>query len=117
MTQYLVIFNWHPCTLNVLLSCHWAKRGRLKALDRDLIACYALQHGTTPASGKRRVSLTITLAPRQRGCDRDAYWKSLLDALVHAGLLVNDSPKWCELGSVEYLRGKWRATTVTLEDV
>ena len=49
--------------------------------------------------------------------DRDAFWKSTLDALVHAKLLKNDSPKWCVPGDVEY---QWRdkcGTRITLEEL
>jgi hypothetical protein len=55
------------------------------------------------------------LGPRQRGADPDAYWKSLLDALVHAGLLVDDSPKWCELGPVRFERECRRKPAIQLE--
>jgi hypothetical protein len=47
----------------------------------------------------------------------DSYWKSLLDALVHAGLLVDDNRQHVQLGEVEFERGTARATTITLEDL
>ncbi len=111
--------QWHPAKLNQLVGCHWAVRSKLKKRDWQIIALYASGYRSmaTTAAGKRRVSLVITLAPRQRGGDPDSYWKSLLDALVHAGLLVDDSPKWCELGPVEYRRGSEMATTIILEDL
>jgi Holliday junction resolvase RusA-like endonuclease len=73
--------------------------------------------GVPPAAGKRRVSLTLTLAPRQRGADPDAYRKSLLDALTHAGMLLDDNRQGVELGPVQFIRGEHKATAILLEDV
>lgn len=101
----LTIPNWHPVRLNQLLGCHWARRGRLKRQDRNLVAVYARLGCIPQARGRRRVGLTLTMAPRQRCPDPDCFWKSLNDALVHAGLLVDDGPKWCELGRVRFQRG------------
>jgi hypothetical protein len=117
MRHTLTIPDWQPHRLNQLLSCHWATRGRLKRQDREMIGTYALLAGIPKAKGKRRVSLLITLGPRQRGADPDAYWKSLLDALVHAGLLVHDSPKWCDLAPVRFQRGRRRQTAIRIEDL
>lgn len=117
----LTIDNWQPARLNQLLSGHWSKRARLKRQDRDTVFLAAskgiLEDGLRFALGKRRVSLEITLAPRQRAGDPDAYWKSLLDALVHAGLLLDDNRQGVELGPVTFIRGPRRATTITLEDL
>ena len=49
--------------------------------------------------------------------DPDNLLKSLLDALVHAKLLVDDSAAWVELGEVRVERGGHRKTVVTLEDL
>lgn len=111
--------RWHPARLNQLLNSHWGLRSKLKKQDRAIVAGHAggFRSMATKATGRRRVSLVITLAPRQRGGDPDAYWKSLLDALVKNGLLIDDSRTWCELGPVEYRRGAEMATTIILEDV
>jgi Holliday junction resolvase RusA-like endonuclease len=64
------------------------------------------------------VSLQIILPPRERRCDPDAYWKSTLDALVHAKMLINDSSVWVELGSVDFDRTSGnRATRILLEEL
>lgn len=107
------ILDWHPTPLNKLLG-HWARSSKLKKLDRGVIAYYFAD--IPKAAGKRRVSLEIVLGKGQRACDPDAYWKSLLDALVHAGQLVNDSPKWVELAPVKFSRSIAGAT-ITLEDI
>lgn len=114
----VVIPRWHPRRLNELLACrHWGKRHRLKKADQNMVAAYCHQAGVPLAAGKRRVSLRITLGPRQRGADPDAYWKVLLDALVECGRLKDDSRQWCEVTPVEYDRGPERVTTITMEDV
>lgn len=69
------------------------------------------------AAGKRRVKLTIVLGPRQRGGDPDAYWKSTLDALARAGLILDDNRQGVELASVAYERGTRKATVIGLTDV
>lgn len=115
----LVLRNWHPARLNELTSGHWGVRQRLKERDRHAVAMNSLLQGVPPAKGRRRVSLVITLKKGQRAADPDAYWKSSLDALVQAGLLKDDSPRWLELGTVAYQRTKSArfGTTIILEDV
>ena len=44
-------------------------------------------------------------------------WKSLLDGLVRAGLLVGDCADFVELGTVEFRRGVESCTEVILEDL
>lgn len=116
MRHVLDIPGWLPCRLNQLLG-HWSTRHRLKKADRETVGLYARQAGIPRARGKRRVSLVLTLAPRQRAADPDAWWKSVLDALTACGLLVDDNRQGCELGSVTFQRGRQKATTIILEDV
>jgi hypothetical protein len=117
VTYTVEIPNWHPRRLNELL-CDWRKRARLKKADREVVYWAVRNHGLIPlALQRRRVSLTITLGPRQRAGDPDAYWKSTLDALVHARMLTDDNRQGVELGPVAFRRGPARATTLTLEDV
>jgi Holliday junction resolvase RusA-like endonuclease len=113
----LVIPAWHPARLNQWDGRHWSTRSRAKRCDRSIVAGYALQQRIPPATGKRRVSLVITLAPRQRAGDPDAYFKTVNDALVHAGLLLDDNRQGVELGTVEFLRGLARETEIVLEDL
>lgn len=95
--------SWHPATINQLLGGNRWRAHRLKKSDQGIIAHYCR---TVPlAKIRRRVELTITLRYRQRAADADAYWKSLLDALVKAKMLVNDSHHWVELAPVKYVRG------------
>lgn len=109
--------GWTPARLNQLINSHWATAARLKARDRKAVALAAALAGTPKAAGKRRVTIRVTLGPRMRGGDVDAYQKSCLDAMVHAGLLRDDNRQWCEIAPVEYDRGPARGTTITLEDI
>ena len=103
-THTLTIADWHPTRLNELVGSHWAVAARLKAQDKALVAHYAHDQGVPRATGKRRVGLTIHLRPKQRAGDPDAYWKSLLDALTAAELLIDDNRQHVELSPVEYVR-------------
>jgi hypothetical protein len=112
----LTVPNWQPARLNQFVGRHWSSGHRLKKSDRILLAGYAMAAAIPPASGKRRVSLEITLSPRQRAGDPDAYWKSVLDGLVAARLLIDDNRQHVELGTVAFRRGDGRQTTIILED-
>jgi Holliday junction resolvase RusA-like endonuclease len=105
----------HTARLNELLRSVKG-RIRLKRRDRDLVLVACRNVSLPPATGKRRVSLQVTLGMGQRRADPDAWWKSLLDALRHAHAIVDDGPRWCELGPVEYTRGR-AGMVITLEDL
>jgi Holliday junction resolvase RusA-like endonuclease len=99
----IFIERWHPAKLNELMGGHWSKGHRLKKRDREMVWAYS--QGEAKATGKRRVELTIILKPKQRAADPDAQWKSPLDALKHAGMIVDDNRQGVELMPVVYLRG------------
>lgn len=120
LTVALYIPSWSPATVNQLVNGHWARRNRLKKSDKEIVAAYARLAGLAPAVGRRRVSLHQIVPPGKRRADPDAAWKSLLDALVAAGLLRDDGPRWCVLGGVTYSRSDARevwGTLVVLEDI
>ena len=117
MKHVLTIPDWTPARLNQFDGRHWAVRANLKKADRQLVMIYFLTSQIPSARGKRRVSLDIMLGKHRRLSDPDAHWKSLLDALVHASLLVNDNPAGVELGPVTITKGPRTCTTITLEDV
>jgi hypothetical protein len=116
-TCTLTVPDWTPARLNQFLGKHWSAGHRLKKADRQTLGLYAATSGIPKASCRRRVSVTFTLQPRARRFDPDAPLKSLLDALVACGMLVDDGPKWCELGGIAFRRGKDRATEIRLEDL
>jgi hypothetical protein len=122
----LRIPNWTPTLTNRLLSMHWGASGRAKRLDAQMIAAYAKMRGIYSArSGpivpfcgiKRRVSLEVHGWSRGRKPDPDAFWKSLLDGLVKADLLVDDSAQWCECGPVQIVQDTEKYTVIKLEDI
>lgn len=113
----LVIDGWHPSTLNQLIRCHWAKAARLKRSDREIVWAEAIVQRVARAEGRRRVDLVIDVERGQRRPDRDAWWKSTLDALVGAGLLIDDGPRWCVTGYVSYRRTGRRRMTIVLTDL
>lgn len=114
----LEIPNWHPATLNQLLAGRY-RSAKLKRRDRVLVITMARLKDLPTAAGKRRVTLTVTLAKGQRSPDTDAYWKSLLDALTKAKLIKSDHPKWVELAPLIPERSKDAKirTIITLEDI
>lgn len=107
--------NWSPTPVNKLYDHHWASRRKHKKSDAEIVAHYG--RGVPKASQKRAVSLHVIFPPGKRMPDVDAYAKSLLDALVHCGLLVNDSSAWCVLEPVAYSRGQALTTFITVEDI
>lgn len=109
------IERWHPAKVNQLLSGHWSKGHRLKKRDREMVWAYA--QGTPKASAKRRLELTIVLQKGQRGGDVDAYHKSTLDALKHAGLILDDNRQGVELLPILYERGPGWGTRIRLWDL
>ena len=118
MTIYtLEIPRWRPALLNELMRSVKDKI-RLKKRDREMIWGSALEQKIPKATGKRRVSLHVTLGKGMREFDYDAPWKSLLDAMKHAGLLVDDPSRYAVTGPVTFSRD-WQGwgTRITLEDM
>jgi len=114
----MTIEKYQPVMLNQMMGKHPMKIHRLKQIDKDTIAAEAVRQQIPKAYYKRRVLLRVILSPSQKRMpDPDAFDKSLLDALVSCGLLVDDSKKWLEMPEPEYERGKDKATIITLEDI
>lgn len=109
----IYIENWHPCTLNKLLSSHWATRTARKMRDYKMIEHYA--GNIKIAQKKRRVELEIGVKAGKTA-DVDAYDKVVLDALVKCMALKDDSPEWCEKAPTTFTRGK-KYTRIKLIDI
>lgn len=116
-TATVTIPDWHPVRLNELMGRNRFVIHKRKKADRELIAFYCLQAQIPPAVGLRRITLTIILGPRQRAADPDAYWKSLLDALVQCKALKSDDRFGVECVPVRYERADRKATVIQLEDL
>lgn len=116
----ITIPNYTPPLLNKLLAMHWAKRGREKRICADLVKAYAVQAGVPPAKCRRHVEFYFTGWARKHGGgnlpDSDALDKVMRDALVTAGLIVDDSDKWAEFEEPVIVRGP-KQTTIRLYDV
>ena len=115
--ETITIPGYLPTPLNVLMRRHYQRRAATMRKEAELVVHYLRSGSSTAAVGKRRVSLLLTLQGQDKVRDPDANWKVILDACVSSGRLVDDGPKWCELGSVNYGRGPKRATTIILEDI
>lgn len=117
-THRVVIPDWRPWPDNKLAGgIHWATRKDRKGRDKNMVAAYARIAGTPKATGKRRVQLEIVLSGRQKKTDPMAYAKSLLDSLVHCGLLVDDTTEYVEWIPPVYRRGDETVTTIVLTDI
>lgn len=114
-TWTLNIPGWHPTPLNKLLG-HWAKAGRLKSHDKEIIGKAVMAGGIPEAFAKRKIELLIIHPPGKRFCDPDAYSKSLLDALTANKVLFNDSHQWVEMDRPEFARGKVLRTVITITE-
>jgi len=116
-TSTLTIDGWRPARLNQYVGRHWSVGHRMKRTDNRTLWIATQAQQTPKAAGKRRISIHVVLSGRQKESDPDSMWKSLLDACVKCGLLVDDSPRYCELGPVTFARGKQTRTEITLEDL
>jgi hypothetical protein len=115
--QEIVLPGFRPPSLNRLMRGKIRDRIRLGHEARSRIALEARHANVGRATGRRRVSVEVTLSGRQRPLDVDSIWKALLDGLVSCGLLVDDSCRYCTLGSVVFARGEATSTRVILENV
>lgn len=109
------IQNWQPTSINKWLGKHWSVNSKSKKIDKEIIGAMCLSNRVPKATGKRTVGLTIYLGYRQRGCDPDNLWKGVLDALKHAGMLIDDSAKWCELMPIRFDRHPDRQKETIIE--
>lgn len=84
-------------------SSFWVRKKELDTIT-VLVKTIAAQMGIPVAEGRRAVTVTIHKSKRSRVRDdpanRDSRAKSVLDAMVKTGLLVDDSDKWLAWGGV-----------------
>ena len=111
----LEVPGWLPERINVLLRAHWAKQRKLGREAAAVVGAARLLAGV-PAGCKTKRSVSVVYSQPRGSADPDARWKQLLDALVKAGLLKDDSQDWCVPLPPVTVRGP-RGTVVTLEDL
>jgi len=96
---------------------HWSYRRRAIKKLAEVVKEAAKDAGVMPAWGKRRVSVMFVF-PDARSRDKDNFaGKVLWDALVRAGLLVDDSPECLEVGEVSFEKGKDFEIRLRIEDL
>ena len=118
MIHTITITNYRPPRTNELYRGRFCKRMAQERECAQFIAHYG--RDLPKATGKRRVSLSVTLARRQRLPDADEQsLKAVLDGLVRAELLRGDSRQWCECRPTEFVLSQQPRpqTVITLEDV
>lgn len=114
---YTFTFPGHCATVNQLYAGHWGRKAKLKRRDRDIVGIAVKVAGVPRATGKRRVSIHLTMGYKMRTPDPDGIYKSLLDSLVQCGALLDDRKETCEITPPTFGRGKVAETVVVLEDV
>lgn len=114
-THVLIIPGWRPYLANELFDAHFYDRAKMKREDANTIKAYCLKQGIPIARMKRHVTIEISGRFR-RFPDSDSPWKSALDALVQAKMLVDDGDKWASWDKPQFTRGKL-STAITLQDL
>jgi len=99
---------------------HWVRAKELEQITHA-VSILAREQRIPEATTKRRVVVHIHKTKRSRVTDdpanRDSRAKSILDAMVATGLLVDDSDAWLDWGHVH--EGEKRdqvETVITIED-
>jgi hypothetical protein len=121
MTWTLTMTGRLPDSMNVReRKSHWVRRRELQEITNEL-GYLALAAKIPVASGKRWVRITLHKSLRSRVTDdpanRDSRAKSVLDALVKLGLLIDDDDRhllW--LGVHEGEKRAVKATVIELGD-
>lgn len=123
-TWSVTIPNWRPARDNQLLEAHWRVKHKLKSADKEKVAIAFYQAKVPKATFRRKIGLTIIIAGRQKEADPVAYHKSLADALVTCGMLVDDKSEWMDFPPVQFIRGEKgsplfgvKASIITLTDI
>lgn len=121
MTWELVL-NRLPASMNEReRTSHWTRRRELQEIT-DELGYLALAQKIPAATGRRSVRIIMHKSLRSRKRDdpanRDSRAKSILDALVKLGLLIDDDDRHLEwLGVHEGDRAQTKHTRVLLGDV
>lgn len=99
-----------------LARSHWAKANKVKREETETVSLYARQAGIKPVEGPVDVSVVFAEEVRffkngNRKPVRDvdniqSAVKPILDGLVEAGVLPNDSPEWVRrvIPNVKYVK-------------
>jgi hypothetical protein len=120
--RYLIVLDGVlPMSMNERERCHyWKRKKELDEITR-LVGLAAVFQNVPTAEGRRGVRVTIHKSKRSRVTDdpanRDSRAKSVLDALVANGLLVDDNDAGLDWHHVdEGERSSNKATVIELWD-
>jgi Holliday junction resolvase RusA-like endonuclease len=94
---------------------HWSNRGKLK--NADFMQIWTATRSIPAATQKRLVDIKVYISGSGRSPDPDNLCKSLLDGLVKAKLLKDDSATWCYCNPPEIIRGIQKGTEIFLQDI
>lgn len=108
---------WLPATGNKILRSHWSVESRSKSTGVTAMMLAAKTARVPAARGPRRAAALLTGWRHGKMPDADAFDKCLLDVLVRAGLLVDDSPRFLVGRLAVWTRRGRDATTIALWDV
>ena len=110
-----------------LARAHWAKANEVKREETDTTMLYAKQAGIKPVDGPVDVAVLFAEEVRffkngKRKPLRDAdniqaAVKSILDGLVKAGVMPDDSPDWVRrvIPTVKYVRDNPHITVIVMD--
>lgn len=114
----VLIPKWHPLLDNKMMYKNHHVVKRLKQADVRRLFFELLAAGVPRATGKRRLTLTLTYRRGQIHCDPFAPFKSLNDALTKIGAWKDDNREWSSTNPLRYGEpGLRRETLIYLEDV
>jgi hypothetical protein len=111
------IEKWHPTSVNKLLGRHHMSRHKIKQGDMQMIGVYFYNAKVPKATGRRHVAMDIYKSGGGRAPDPDNLFKSVLDALVKLGYLLDDSSKYLTSSWPEIYRAKQKKTVITITDL
>lgn len=118
MTHTLTLDRFLPPLLNAVRGRHWRSEHRAKKDLAGVLAAEACAQGVPKATGRRRVSLSLTGWARGGVLpDLDAFDKVMLDSLVRARLLLDDGEHGLDGRMAVALARGPRRTVIVLEDV
>jgi hypothetical protein len=112
----VTIPGWTPVSVNRLIGCSRFKAADLKRKDADRVAGEVLVAGVPRATGKRLVAVRYQVPNLSRAQDPDNGSKSLRDALVACGMILDDSASAAVFVEPVVEKGK-KATVIRIEDV
>ena len=100
-----MIPDWHPPSVNDVMGSSIKKRTKIKSQAKNIVSAYCCLYDVdriVKPNGelgdnacRRRIKAYVLTKPRTSiRFDLDNIWKYLLDGLVDARVLVDDSNEW-----------------------